>query len=126
MCLYPKLILNRKYLPNKKNGGKPPRIQDNRTKYVPVGCGKCMECRKQRARNWRVRLMEEIRHDNRGQFATMTFSDESLIALEHEIKQEQNIDGYELENEIATLAVRRFLERWRKQYGKSLKHWLVS
>ena len=25
MCLYPKLILNRKYLPNKKNGGIPPK-----------------------------------------------------------------------------------------------------
>ena len=31
-----------------------------------------------------------------------------------------------MENKIATLAVRRFLERWRKKYKKSVRHWLVT
>ena len=31
-----------------------------------------------------------------------------------------------IENEIASLAVRRFLERWRKKYKKSVKHWLIT
>ena len=30
------------------------------------------------------------------------------------------------ENELATLAVRRFLERWRKKHKISVKHWLVT
>ena len=47
MCLYPKLILNRKYLPNKKNGGIPPKCPDERLRYVTAACGKCYECRKQ-------------------------------------------------------------------------------
>ena len=39
MCLYPKMIKNPKYLPNKKNNNNPPEITDERVKYVPVGCG---------------------------------------------------------------------------------------
>ena len=52
MCLYPKKIKNPKYLPNKKNNNNPPEITDERVKYVPVGCGNCMECRKQKKREW--------------------------------------------------------------------------
>jgi len=123
MCLYPKLIKNRKYISNKKNGGIIPPITDIRVVMVPVGCGKCMECKKQKARNWQVRLQEEIRHNTNGKFVTLTFSNESIKELTKEIK---GIQGYDLDNEIATLATRRFLERWRKKYKKSVKHWLVT
>ena len=33
MCLYPKLIKNRRYVPNKKNGGVPPQCPDERLRY---------------------------------------------------------------------------------------------
>jgi hypothetical protein len=39
MCLYPKLIKNRKYVANKKNGGNIPVPSDKRVLMVPVGCG---------------------------------------------------------------------------------------
>lgn len=123
MCLYPKIIENRKYIANKKNKGIVPIAKDKRVLYVPVGCGKCIECKKQKARSWQVRLQEEIRHDNKGKFITLTFSDESIQEL---IKSIKGIEGYELDNEIATLGVRRFLERWRKKYKKSVKHWFVT
>jgi len=121
MCLYPKLIKNRKYVSNKKNGGNIPPVTDQRILLVPAGCGKCIECKKQKSREWQVRLQEEIRHNNKGKFVTLTFSNESIKELAKEIK----LEGYELDNEIATLATRRFLERWRKKYKKSVKHWLV-
>ena len=38
----------------------------------------------------------------------------------------EGLDGYNLDNEIATLATRRFLERWRKKFKKSCRHWLVT
>ncbi|AXH77798.1 MAG: replication initiator protein [Microviridae sp.] len=129
MCLYPKLIKNRKYLPNKKNGGKPPTIKDPRTAWVPVGCQKCIECKKQKARAWTIRLQEEIRTNKNGQFVTLTFSNESIKQLTDILYEEnggEEITGYQLDNEIATLATRRFLERWRKEHGKSIKHWLVT
>jgi hypothetical protein len=123
MCLYPKLINNRKYIANKKNGGNIPAVSDKRVLMVPVGCGKCIECKKQKAREWQVRLHEEIRNDNTGRFITFTFSNESIKELTETIK---GLSGYELDNEIVTLATRRFLERWRKKYKKSVKHWFVS
>ncbi len=123
MCLYPKLIQNRKYISNKKNGGVIPAVTDKRVLVVPVGCGKCMECKKQKSREWQVRLHEEIRHDKKGKFVTLTFSNESIVELTKDIK---GLGGYNLDNEIAKKAVRRFLERWRKKYKKSVKHWLVT
>lgn len=127
MCLYPKLIKNRKYVANKKNGGDVPIPTDYRALYVPIGCQKCMECRKQKGRNWKLRLLEEVRTDKTGNFVTLTFSNESLKELIREVNnQEVQLEGYELDNEICTLAVRRFLERWRKKYGKSVKHWLIT
>ena len=63
MCLYPKLIRNRKYTANKKNNGNIPEMKDLRTALVPVGCGKCMECRKMKKREWQVRLHEEIKEN---------------------------------------------------------------
>jgi len=127
MCLYPKLIENRKYLPNIKNGGKPPECTDERVKWVAIGCGKCMECRNKAKREWQVRLQEEIARDKSGQFITLSFSDEELVKLEEEVqKQIEGIEGYDLDNAVATLAMRRFLERWRKKYKKSVKHWTVT
>lgn len=125
MCLYPKIIKNRKYTANKKNGGLIPPVTDERTKYVPVGCGKCMECRKQYGRSWQIRLLEEIKHNKNGKFITLTFSNESIYEL-CQRKETKNLEGYDLDNQIATTAIRLFLERWRKKYKKSLRHWFVT
>lgn len=133
MCLYPRLIKNRKYTKTKKNKGVIPKLpliqigdkiyEDIRVTEVPVGCGKCMECKKQKAREWQVRLQEEIKTDKRGIFVTLTFSNESIKEL---YNTKDKLTGYNLDNHIATIATRRFLERWRKKYKKSVKHWLVT
>lgn len=124
MCLYPILIKNPKYIPNKKNGYNPPQYTDKRTLLVPVGCGYCIECRKQKSREWQIRLQEEIKDKINMTFVTLTFSEEELKKLKDESVNLQ-IHNKE-ENEIATIAVRRFLERWRKKYKKSIKHWLIT
>ena len=81
MCLYPRLIQNRKYLPNKRNEGNPPKVTDERVMLVPVGCGKCIECRNMKKREWQVRMLDEIKHDRTGKFVTLTFNEENLIKL---------------------------------------------
>ena len=123
MCLYPKLIKNRKYTDNKKNGGNIPQVKDNRVLQVPVGCGNCIECRKQKARGWQIRMLEEVKHRQDGKFITLTFSDESIKELRKKCK---GLTGYDLDNQIATVGMRLFLERWRKKYKKSLRHWMVT
>ena len=40
--------------------------------------------------------------------------------------KQNKLNKYIIENEIATIAVRRFLERWRKKYKKSARHFLIS
>lgn len=123
MCLYPKLIENRKYKANKKNGGVIPAINDNRILWIPVKCNKCMECMKQKSREWQVRLQEEIKGNKmKNYFVTLTFSNESI----KEIGEDINLEGYEKDNEIAKIGMRRFLERWRKKYKVSVRHWFVT
>lgn len=125
MCLYPKLILNPKYLPNKRNKRNPPKVDDERKKYVAIGCQRCQECLRQKSNSWKIRLYEEIKSDKTGIFITLTFSDQSILTLTKDLK-EHNYEGYQLDNAIATLATRRFLERHRKKYRKALKHFLIT
>ena len=104
-------------MPNKKNKGRPPKLTDERLEYVPVSCGKCIECRKRKQREWIARLSEEIRV-NKGIFVTLTISNKSF----YELREKKE----ETENDICTRAMRRFLERIRKETGKSVKHWAVT
>lgn len=122
MCLYPRLIKNPKYKENKKNGGVIPSFLDKRVLYVPISCGGCKECHEKKGKMWRTRLMEDIKHNTDGKFITLTFSNEWY----NKLKEECTKIGYDLDNEIATLATRRFLERWRKQYKVSVRHWLIT
>lgn len=128
MCLYPKLIKNRRYTETKKNGGVIPAISDKRVLAVPVACGRCMECRKAEARKWQIRMLEDIRHNKNGIMVTLTFSDKSIRKLKKEVIEKRGYEpkGYELDNEIATIATRRFVERWRKENKKSVRHWLIT
>lgn len=137
MCLFPTLIPNPKYKATKKNGGVIPPISDERVKLVPIGCQQCIECRKQKARSWQIRLLQDIRQNTNGKFVTLTFSNQSIATLTKEVNkklvigesgelQEAQLEGYELDNEICTYAVRHFCERWRKKHKKSIRHWLVT
>lgn len=119
MCLFPKLIKNRRYTPNKKNGGVPPVCDDYRKLLVPVGCGKCIECMRQKALQWKIRLYEELKVQTFAYYVTFTFSPESLQNLMQESELKEC-------NAIAGIAIRRYLERWRKFYKKSQKHWLIT
>lgn len=137
MCLYSQFVDNPRYKKNKKNGGIIPPVHDIRATIVATGCGKCIECRKQRARNWQVRLLEDIKENTNGIFTTLTFNTESIIKLKWDvenytvidnkrIKVKTKIEGYELDNAIATRAMRKFNERWRKKYKKAIRHWMVT
>lgn len=121
MCLYPTFIKNPKYKPSKKNKGKPPVCKDRRLLYIPVKCGCCIECRKEKQREWRVRLEEELR-SNFGYFITLTISQEGIKELE----EKTGLKWKENPNEIATKGLRLFLERCRKDTSKSIKHWCVT
>lgn len=133
MCLYEGKIKNIKYLPNKRNNGKPPKLEDKRLEKITTNCGWCKECRKKIASDWKIRLTEEIKNDKTAVFVTLTFSPESINKLENDIHLKkwrgiENEDGELLTdvNMIATYAVRMWCERWRKKLKKAPKHWLIT
>lgn len=126
MCYYSTIIKNPKYKVNKKNGGNVPVPSDKRAIYLPVGCGECKECRKKKSRDIQVRLLEDIRHNKNGIFVALTFSNEAYTKLYREAQKDTKLEGYDLDNQIATRAVRLFTERWRKKYKKTVRHWLIT
>ena len=117
-------MVNKKYTRNKKNGGNVPIIKDERTRYVPIGCGICIECLKQKANSWNIRLQEEYKSNNLAQFFTLTFSEEKIKELSTKYSKVNSgtLTDPHQNNELAIFAVRYFLERWRKKYKKSVKH----
>ena len=119
MCLYPILIKNKRYCKTKKNKGIIPECPDKRLRYVTAACGKCYECRKQKAREWQVRMSEETRHNPNALFVTLTITDESFneIAKKYKLKTEE---------ECIKKMIRLWLERVRKTTKKSLKHWFTT
>jgi hypothetical protein len=97
-----------------------------------------------------VRLHEELRENPKNAyFVTWTFDNKNLVELEREVQKRHKkvikdlkknniyktspkknktnyLKGYDLDNEMCTLAVRRYTERWRKKYKKTLRHWIVT
>lgn len=137
MCYYGQYIDNGRYKANKTNRGIIPPVYDIRVLQVPIGCGRCKECREQRAREWQVRLLEDIKDNHNGNFTTLTFNTESLRELAHDVRNwiivdgkrtrfKREIKGYMLDNEICKRAMRLFNERWRRKYKKAIRHWMIT
>lgn len=132
MCLYPKRIINKKYVINDKNGGNIPElpiighdtegapIYDERVLYVNVPCGRCIQCCQKKAHEWQIRLNEELKEGwEYMYFVTFTFSPEGLreILFKHNIQES---------NAAAAFALRHSLERYRKDTKKSYRHWFIT
>lgn len=120
MCLYPRTIVNKKYTPTKKNNGNVPRCHDERQIYVTIGCGKCIECKKKKAREWRIRLYEEFISSGKGTFVTMTIDDKKCKHIMEELGEEAL--SYNAIKEM----VGRFFDNHRKKTGKTLKRWMIT
>lgn len=78
--------------------------------YIEVPCGECYSCQKRRMNDYRIRLLYEIADHISSAFVTLTFDNASL----RRFKDDPN------------RAVRLFLDRCRKEYGKGLRHWFVA
>nr|WAE43714.1 MAG: replication initiator protein [Microviridae sp.] len=143
MCYFPRLVPNPKYKKTKKNGGLIPTVKDERVMMIPIGCGECRECRKQKRREWHIRLLEEIKGTTlKGHMVTLTFSTESLKVLnENHLTKKidlpdgttkkikipiKEIEGYDKDNAIATRAMELFRERWRKEHEIAVRRFTIT
>lgn len=123
MCYFTKKVLNKRFLPNRKNRWNPPVCTDERFRYVEVECGHCFECRKKKRREWRIRNYEQLKETPHAVFFTGTVSPQRY---EHICKQYGYKNDGSQDNEIITKIQRLFLERIRKEKGYSIKHWCVT
>lgn len=127
MCLYTKYILNPKYLPNKKNDYNPPVCTDERLRYVPTACGVCIECRKEKKRNWCIRLNEEMKNATvPATFVTFTFSDDWIKRISEQLAIKKN-PSYEELNQICYYALRHYMELYRKYNNEKYpRYWFIT
>lgn len=78
-----------------------------------VPCGRCIECLKRRASDWRFRLYNEMAYGSHKSafFVTLTLDPEHFEMLGRNVPPQRYL--------------RLFLDRWRKTYGRSCFHWFV-
>lgn len=117
MCLKPRVIVNRHYLKISKSLDMAESLFGSAPDfYIKVDCGNCIECQRKRANGWRTRLLDEynyhIKYFPKGSvsFCTLTVSPQYYS----EFVKDPGV------------FVRRFLERYRKRYGVSFKHFITS
>lgn len=131
MCLYEQEMINPRYTINKKNGGLVPIPKDKRLRYIKTACGWCKECRAKIARDWTIRLNEELKSNKNAQYITFSLSVESIIELEKDLYKTKyrGISDYQGETDVnllASFAVRRWTERFRKKTKKAPRHFLIT
>lgn len=115
-CEQPKSIVNRRYVDMTYNEVIDYAKVNYGTFWPPdyvleVPCGYCHSCQKSYNNQYRIRLMYEVRRwpPNSCLFVTLTFDDDNLKKFSKDTNK----------------AVRLFLDRLRKDYGKQIRHWFV-
>lgn len=96
--------------------------------YLLVPCGKCIDCRRKRGKEWRTRLQHELMYGNfrTVYFVTLTFSPQWYEKFEIELPTRVGISKRKANNDGISRAIRLFLERYRKKFGRSLRHFFVT
>lgn len=105
-----------------------PDAKDGRVVFAPqhsyagaralsVGCGKCIGCQLDRAREWATRIMHEVRFAGfgRSHFVTLTLSPKWLRELER-IEPERPVDS------VWKGDLQRFMKRLRNRAGDGVKY----
>ena len=122
MCLHPVRILNPAYQISLKNPTNRRKPIDERLKYINAPCGHCPECRRRKVMDIRIRCQEHntymIQRNYIGYFVTLTFTEKSFENLSY---SSHSTDALV----IATYAIRKFRDRWRKSNLGELHYILI-
>lgn len=96
--------------------------------YLLVPCGKCIDCRRKRGKEWRTRLQHELMYGDfrTVYFVTLTFSPQWYEKFEIELPAHAGSSRRKANNDGISRSIRMFLERYRKKFGRSLRHFFVT
>ena len=112
MCPYSREIINPHY--KKLAPGHHWELYHSASDYkIIIPCGKCSVCREKRLKDWRTRLLAECH--GRGSFDGIIF-----ITL---TVSDKYYDDFQ---QNTSLYVRKFLERYRKKYKTSVRHFMIT
>lgn len=119
---------------------KQPKLIDGQNLYsVPVNCGKCQYCKKQRITGWSFRLEQESRVSNNALFVTLTYDSENIPYCKIDKDAKIRVDGgvinkyseEEIKDNLTYVPtlnksdIQKFMKRLRiieeKKYGKKYK-----
>lgn len=108
-CTRPITAWRSKLGKNKKNGSWP--IVFNKSegyidKELTLPCGKCIECKLERSRQWAARCELEAQTNKENCFLTLTYNNENLPK----------------DNSISKKEVQKFIKRLRKKINKKVKY----
>lgn len=79
--------------------------------FLQIPCGKCLACKKARAKGWQLRLMSEFERYPNSYFITLTFEDRYLEEFKDNVNR----------------SIHLFLDRLRKVYkNKSIRHFICG
>lgn len=115
-CIKPIKIVNPRYI--KLAGSKAQAFRDFGLKpdlYLIVPCGRCLHCLKRRGVEWRRRLLDEYRYmpaaaRQKVRFVTLTVAPKFYRDFVERPKY----------------YIRLFLDRYRKRFGHSPRHWIIN
>lgn len=115
-CIKPIKIVNPRYV--KLSGSKSQALRDFGLQpdlYLIVPCGRCLHCLRRRASEWRRRLLDEYRYMSKSdqrkvRFITLTVAPKYYNDF---VKRPQYY-------------IRLFLDRYRKRFGRSPRHWIIN
>lgn len=77
---------------------------------IPVRCGNCVSCVMQKAREWSLRCVHELKYHKTGCFITLTYNNDCLPD-----DGKLNYSDFQL-----------FMKRLRKRYGKGIRYFVVG
>lgn len=74
--------------------------------WYEIPCGQCVGCRLNRAREWSIRIMNELVYHKDACFLTLTYDDDHL-------PDDYSISKYEFQ---------KFMKRFRKEFGQNVRY----
>ena len=122
MCLHPVRIINPAYQISLKNPTNRRKPLDERLQYIMVPCGHCPECRRRKVMDIRIRCQEHnnymLQNGYIGYYVTLTFTETDFEKLSYACHSTDALI-------IATYAIRKFRDRWRKSNIGDLHYLLI-
>jgi hypothetical protein len=102
------------------------------SKYIATRCNKCIRCKRHNIEVWDSRIINESNEHKEKLIVRLPINNQSIEMLKKEVKTSKtdltkyihNKDRHI--NNIATIAIKRFLQNLRKTNKTSIKHWLIT